>query len=641
MRAPFRLNLIALAILASSSPAWAAGSHHSLSFSEVSVPTTDAEKREIRASSEVTVDNKSYPIGYHTLVRTKQQLPLLGDSSKTAVFGALIDKNGDPFVDEDGSNLVCTNGSGPDHTSLLSRFGKLYAVTQLECAVGGAYVTALDQDRDGLLTATATRPVDFSGEFGTYVNCAGVTTPWDTHLGSEEYEPPMALFNPTPTVEPYWFGDTASDGWHDDHIAAIAAYNGLANNAVNGAHIGYYYGWIPEISIISSAGDTEVVKHYAMGRFSHELAYVMPDNRTVYLSDDGTNVGLFMFVADGARDLSAGTLYAAKWVQQSADDGGSADIHWINLGHATDAEIRAALTDTSVTFDTMWEKETMNSDGSCPTGGFTPTNTYDVGKLCVKLKDGMDKFASRLETRLYAAYEGATTEFRKEEGITYDSDHDLLYVSMSQVAKGMEDGSSNDVGGNNDIRLPKNNCGTVFGLSVTKGIKDSEGVAIASTLVATNMYGVISGTAHDYSGTEYENNDCDIDGIANPDNLSYLPKYGTLLIGEDTDSHQNDYVWAYDVNAAEKTRIVTTPYGSETTSTFWHPNIKGFGYATLVVQHPYGESDSDKANPGDQESYVGYIGPFPRLTLPPTEVGHGSGVGTRGTRGTRSAPSRP
>jgi len=41
----------------------------------------------------------------------------------------------------------------------------------------------------------------------------------------------------------------------------------------------------------------------------------MPDEKTVYLADDGANVGFFMFIADKRGDLSAGILYAAQWQQ--------------------------------------------------------------------------------------------------------------------------------------------------------------------------------------------------------------------------------------------------------------------------------------------------------------------------------------
>lgn len=86
------------------------------------------------------------------------------------------------------------------------------------------------------------------------------------------------------------------------------------------------------------------------------------------------------------------------------------------------------------------------------------------------------------------------------------------------------------------------------------------------------------------------------------------------MIGEDAGRHQNDYVWAYNLETGVLQRIASTPYGSETTSPFWHSNINGFGYITLVTQHPFGESDEDKLNsPEDKESYIGYIGPFPAL----------------------------
>src|SRR3546814_6924868 len=96
-----------------------------------------------------------------------------------------------------------------------------------------------------------------------------------------------------------------------------------------------------------------------MGRISHELVQVMPDERTALMGDDATNGGLFMFVADKARDLSAGTLYVAKWHQKTAANGGSADLSWIKLGHATSAEIRALA-------DRLDRKSTrMHSSNSC------------------------------------------------------------------------------------------------------------------------------------------------------------------------------------------------------------------------------------------------------------------------------------
>ncbi len=38
----------------------------------------------------------------------------------------------------------------------------------------------------------------------------------------------------------------------------------------------------------------------------------MPDRRTVYMTDDGSNVGFFMFKADRPNDLSSGRRQLAS-----------------------------------------------------------------------------------------------------------------------------------------------------------------------------------------------------------------------------------------------------------------------------------------------------------------------------------------
>ena len=121
--------------------------------------------------------------------------------------------------------------------------------------------------------------------------------------------------------------------------------------------------------------------------------------------------------------------------------------------------------------------------------------------------------------------------------------------------------------------------------------------------------------AHNMCGAAAEANTCDIDGIANPDNITYIPGYNTLIIGEDTGSgHQNDVIWSMNLGDGSLTRIFSTPYGSETTSPYWYSDVNGHGYLMAVVQHPYGESDEDKlSDAADARAYVGYIGPFPAM----------------------------
>ncbi|CFW01537.1 phosphatase [Bordetella pertussis] len=104
--------------------------------------------------------------------------------------------------------------------------------------------------------------------------------------------------------------------------------------------------------VVHPDGTGTIRKHYCLGRISHELIQVMPDQRTCLMGDDATNGGLFMFVADRKADLSAGTLYVAKWRQTSGEGPGAGTLGWINLGHARSADIEA-LADTLTAADIM------------------------------------------------------------------------------------------------------------------------------------------------------------------------------------------------------------------------------------------------------------------------------------------------
>jgi len=73
----------------------------------------------------------------------------------------------------------------------------------------------------------------------------------------------------------------------------------------------YMYGHIPEIGVDADGNPTAKL-WFTLGRFSHETAVVLPDNKTVYLTDDGTNGGFFKFVANQANDLSSGCIYGTK-----------------------------------------------------------------------------------------------------------------------------------------------------------------------------------------------------------------------------------------------------------------------------------------------------------------------------------------
>ncbi len=564
---------------------------NSIEFSPVKVPETDAEKSSILASNSVKIDDETYKIGYHTILRS-------GDKVGEGIFGQIVDFEANPILSQDGSTRISNNA---EFSSLLPIGNKLFMVSHFETRPGAMYITELNQDlKTGLLTAVNTKPADFSKVKGGWVHCAGSVTPWNTHLGSEEYEPNAELHN-------------SKTGSLDRYYKRMAAYYGGDLLKLNP----YYYGYNIEVKILNEAGDHEINKHYAMGRLAFELSYVLPDQKTVYSSDDGTNVSIYMFIADRKTDLSSGTLYGAVWNQISTENGGKAKLEWVNLGHATDNEIKQYI-DQGITFADIFDKVAPIKDGVCP-DAYTSINAGHRedkdGRFhqCLKIKPGMEKAASRLETRRYAAMKGVTTEFSKEEGITYDPVTNTLYVAMSQVTRGMEDNQKNgkantkyDLGGYNKVKLPYNRCGGIYALDL--GIDET----IGSNFVAKNMYGLVMGKI---TQADDKNNKCDLDGIANPDNISFFQGYDTLIIAEDTGAgHQNDMVWSYNIKTKKLTRIQTSPYGSETTSPYVYKDINGFGYLMSVIQHPYGGSDKYRLNDAKQAlAYIGYIGPFPAL----------------------------
>lgn len=581
-----------------------------LDFTELSAPVTDAEKMAIRTSTSVSYANgSSDTIGFTKLISASAI-----DNGET--FGLLKDDANTPITYADGSPFICdgangnARGSGLDHSSIIQKDGRLFMVSQFECAVGAMYGMELEQDAEGTLSVkpNTLKYISQAEGFGGWVHCAGVTTPWESHLGSEEYEPNARAIEADLNTTTMLTGNKNYDEVTKYYWADENNTNAAANNNP------YYYGYIPEVTVDGAAAAPvyNYTKHFSMGRAAWELAYIMPDEKTAYLSDDGTNVGFYMYVADTARDLSAGTLYAAKWIQTSAQNGGAADLIWIKLGHSTDAELKTIVA-ADPKFSDIFTVGTVTAD-SCD-AGFTFVNTA-MGKECLQLNSGKATEAAFLETRRYAAMLGATTEFRKEEGITFNPDDRKLYVAMSQVTKGMSD----TVG---DIQVAEaNSCGAVYALDVlgdTEVAYDSNSNVINSTYVVKNTRAEVIGAPATYpAGSVYEAYTCSVNGIANPDNVTFLEGQNTLIIGEDTGDHPNDFVWSYDIKTKELTRIVSTPYGSETTSPFWYKDINGFGYLSLVTQHPFGEVSSGDVDFGltgsatetQKQSSVGVVGPF-------------------------------
>jgi hypothetical protein len=531
------------------------------------------------------------------------------------VFGQQLDDSGKPVLTEDGSPLISNSN---DFSSLLSVSGTLFSIAQFDERPGAVYLTRLEQSQlTGALSAVSTRAVDLQDIHGLWSPRGGMVTPWNTHLGGEDAEP-----------------DAAHGG---ESAASMAPYFGggsqLGGNASEPNP--YFYGFPVEYQVLNGGSGVGVVKHYSMGRFAHALSYVLPDRKTVYQSDDGTNVGFFLYVADTAGDLSSGRLFALKWKQTSAPGStelGEADVNWILLGHAHDGDI-SDIIDSGITFADIFDSAPA-ANGECPSG-FTALNANGVGQECLAVKRGRETAAAFLETRRYAAIRGATTELSKERGITFDPESKRLYVAYRAVQYGMEDASKNgaanatyDIGTSNDVKLRFNTCGAIYAYELGR---DRD---LGSDYVAQHAVGVLAGrmttlvdpdkrspsTIDAYpSGSPFAASTCAIDAFANPHNLSFITGGRALLIGEaGGDGHQNAAAWVYQLDSRELTRIETTPYGAATASLYYYGNLNGYAYIASAVEHPYGDRDMDKlTNPADAHSYLGYIGPVPVSRLLP------------------------
>ena len=378
-----------------------------------------------------------------------------------------------------------------------------FLFTAWEDRPGSMTRLAVDRMDDGSWNVTDGMNVDFSPVDGTLINCFGSVSPWGTPLTSEENYEAENTAN--------WNNVMYTSGYPSyNDVSLLKEY--LGNQFPNP----YNYGYIVEI--INPAADTPVpVKHFTLGRMAHENAVVMPDQKTVYLTDDGTDKGFYKFIADTAGDLNSGTIYAAKVTQDATSDVARAgfDIDWIELGSASNTEIAGWISEYDGIDETDYVDGQTNYITDQEISDWATSNTGD------------DRYAF-LETLKAAEAKGATTEFRKMEGIIINYNGaanktvPFMYAAMSAIERGMSDAEG-------DIQLEENKCGVVyrFGLEADYNV--------------TRMDPAVVGGPYDADAAE---NRCSVDSISNPDNLLVLND-GRVVIGEDTSKHENNMIWVY------------------------------------------------------------------------------------------------
>ena len=463
------------------------------------------------------------------------------------VLGTSGDEMGDGTVlggvyAADGSLMFVSNDVDYNAFTRISDT-EAYLYTAFEGAgrKGVSAISRLKLDRvDGrwVTDLSGSKAIDLSSLEGAWVLCFGSTTPWGTELMAEEYY----FFNTALWNHP--------DNHDDDERPGFAGGNDVTYHMpkMMDMHLGrtsnpYRYGYMIEMSDLL-ADQPSLVRRYAMGRFSHENGIVMGDGRTVYLSDDdsaqytnakyNSNSGgvFFKFVADRAQDLSSGTLYAARAVQDASADPNEAGfgLEWIELAHGDEAAISAWVDE----YDGIGPDQYVEGQSNFITD--QDVWNWAEGKVGTDLNgDGTvgsypDNRPAFLESRKAAAALGATYEWNKMEGVTADGDN--VYLAMSDIGVSMATGwghaewstGARDETDDGVISLSAESCGGVYS------------AAIEDDFNISRLEPAIMGKSLGEGG-------CDTSRIANPDNIAAYG--GGLLIGEDAGPNQHpvDMLW--------------------------------------------------------------------------------------------------
>jgi hypothetical protein len=519
---------------------------------------------------------QAWALAYHPFFVTGDQVP--DGQGGRLIAGGYLDIHGRPIVDRSVAGVERQFFSDcPDGMSLLTlpdpavpgvKGNTVFAVVQFEYTSrdhAGQRLTGhlpspiavltLDQDpATGQLKLVRYHALDTAPARGLWTTCGASLSPWNTHLSSEEFAPDATV--------------AAGSAWFRGFSAALYGDPAAANP--------YHYGHVPEVTVHGD-GTGSVRKHYGMGRISHEVVQVMPDERTVLMGDDWRNGGLFMFIAARARDLGRGTLYVARWNPVAEVGPGAATLTWIRLGNASSDEIRA-LIDRGVRAADIMDVRTAD-----PLDATYTRIAYAGRHNWVRLKPGMDTAAAFLETHRYAALRGGSLGFTGMEGTTLNARDRVAYVALSSIGTAMTNGS----GG---IRVQGPPSGAVYALNLRGSRRDTDGRPIASDWVPVDMAAIPELVAGDYGDGRGQRQDelgnyANPDAIAAPDNLKFSEALRTLFIGEDSGAHVNNFLWAYHVDTKALARIASCPAGAESTGLHAVDEVNGWTYIAANFQH--------------------------------------------------------
>jgi secreted PhoX family phosphatase len=550
-------------------------------FTAMAAPVAIADRAKTSVSSKLKIDwddstSSEYQLGYKSFFETGTKVPKWGGGE--IIAGGYFDVNGNPIIDNsvvgqerqffsdcpDGSSLIHLADAKVDGVNNPVFYVVQFEYTSKNQSGVSEYgnlpspiaILTLDQNQTtGHLELKKYFNVDTSPVHGLWITCGASLSPWNTHLSSEEYEP-----------------DAFNQGIGGPSVAGMGKnFFGDVNAAKP-----YNYGHLPEV-IVNKDGSGKIVKHFCLGRISHELVHVMPDNKTVIMGDDYTNGGFFMFIADKEKDLSAGTLYVAKYTSILTENN-TGSIKWIELGHATSKEIEDLVNIGNIQPTDIMESLTTNPNDISYT-----EITLAKKKLWVKVKPGMEKAAAFLETHRYAALKGGSMAFTKMEGTTVNIKDKVAYSALANIQDSMIQGNAAWVAAHNISFSKKISAGGVLAHDLAAGQSTLAGQPINSEWVPYQSKMLLVG--EDIT-VDSLGNTANPDKIASPDNLKFSETLRTLFIGEDSGNHPNNFLWAYNVDSkTNPVRLLSTPAGAESTGLHAVDSVNGWTYIMSNFQH--------------------------------------------------------
>jgi hypothetical protein len=357
----------------------------------------------------------------------------------------------------------------------------------------------------------------------------------------------------------YYLGAEPVDQVEDNHVLPIGDV--YPNPYRYGYHVDFRE---------PTAEEPQPVKYYVMGRAAWEAPNVQADERTAYGCSDGDSKGIYKFVADepipsydDPMDV-AGTLYAPKITNDAAsvEDAGernapadvNLEIEWIELGHASNAEAEAWVSeyddvtqeDYLAHAETDWEEDPQKALEEADKAVIEDGNrNYITNEEVLEWADQYEKHGSGgvdeelrkvpfLEIRAAAKEIGASIEFNKAEGVDSADGAgpgDFVYFGISEFNDDMANGTS-------DIRMDRVDGGVVY-----RGeLEDDYNVSTLEPVIV---------------GPDFTDSPADADdALRNVDNV-YAMDDGRVLCCEDgfggpARSYPNDGLYVYDPDPEEE-----------------------------------------------------------------------------------------